>query len=44
MKRIAILFISLLNLQVSAQITTYNINRNINCTDTVRPFSGNTRS
>ena len=44
MRRFTILIISLLSFQLSAQTITYSINRNINCTDTVRPFSSNIRS
>ncbi len=44
MKKSAIVLFCLMCLQTRAQIVTYSINRNINCTDTVRPFSSNIRS
>lgn len=44
MKIIAVILFSLMCLGMNAQITTYNINRNMSCSDTVRPFYGNTRS
>ena len=44
MKKIAIVLFGLMCLQVNAQTTTFNINRNLSCTDIVRPFYGNTRS
>ena len=44
MKKIAIVLFGLMFLQVNAQTTTFNINRNLSCSDIVRPFYGNTRS
>ena len=44
MRKSAIVLFCLMCLQTRAQIVTYSINRNINCTDTVRPFSSNTHS
>ncbi len=44
MKKLAILILSLMCLQMSAQITTYNINSTINCTDTLQPFGSHTLS
>lgn len=41
MRKIITLLSCLVCLQLSAQITTYNINRNINCTDTIQPFATN---
>ena len=41
MRKIITLLSCLTCLQLSAQITTYNINRNINCTDTIQPFATN---
>ena len=41
MRKIITLLSCLTCLQMSAQITTYNINRNINCTDTIQPFATN---
>ena len=44
MKKLAILILCLTCLQMSAQITTYNINNTINCTDTLQPFGSHTLS
>ncbi len=44
MKKLAILILSLMCLQMSAQINTYNINSTINCTDTIQPFGSHTFS
>lgn len=44
MKKIVILLLSLICLQANAQISNYSINRNISCTDTIRPFGTNTYS
>ncbi len=44
MKKLAILILSLTCLQMSAQITTYNINNTIICTDTLHPFGSHTLS
>lgn len=43
-KKITILLLSLMCLKTSAQITTYNINKTINCNDTLQPFGTNTHS
>lgn len=44
MKRIITLLSCLMSLQLCAQITTYNINRSINCSDTIQPFGFNANS
>lgn len=44
MRRIVTLLSCLACLQLSAQITTYNISRSINCTDTIQPFATNDNS
>ena len=44
MKKTAILILSLMCLQLNAQINTYNINSTINCTDTIQPFGTHTLS
>ena len=44
MKKITILLLSLMCLKMSAQITTYNINKNFNCSDTLQPFGIQTHS
>lgn len=44
MRKIITLLSCLVCLQLSAQITTYNISRSINCTDTIQPFATNDNS
>ena len=44
MRKIITLLSCLTCLQLSAQITTYNISRSINCTDTIQPFATNDNS
>lgn len=44
MRKIITLLSCLICLQLSAQITTYNISRSINCTDTIQPFTTNANS
>ena len=44
MKKLAIIILCLMCLQMSAQITTYNINSTINCTDTLQLFGSHTLS
>lgn len=44
MKKLMLLIISLVYLQMSAQTTTFNISRSISCTDTIRPFGTNINS
>ena len=44
MRKLITLLSCLVCLQLSAQITTYNINKNINCTDTIQPFAVNANS
>jgi hypothetical protein len=44
MRKIITLLSCLICLQLSAQITTYNINRNIICSDTIQPFLAFTNS
>lgn len=44
MKKLTILILSMMFLQVNAQITSYNINSTITCTDTIQPFGTHTIS
>ena len=44
MRKIITMLSCLVCLQMSAQITTYNINRNIICSDTIQPFLAFTNS
>ena len=44
MKKIIILLLCVICLQLNAQVTTYNINRNFNCSDTLQPFNTNAYS
>ena len=44
MRRIVTLLSCLMSLPLCSQVTIYNINRSISCTDTIHPFATNAKS